>query len=268
MCKNKVYDHLGNEYASKIEMVRHYGFHDAKIFYWRIGKGWSLKDALTIPSKQTWSAVVDWQSVCSGKNGCCIDHLENYYACFRSMCDCWHICESTVKRRLKSGLSLESALTLRNTTQAPDKDTTVIWVFGEPFPSYRAIDTYYGFSPSVSHQHREDLEGWLLSKSMFYVDGTLYRSISSLAMAYGFTYSCLSHRLHGGMPVQEAVSKPTNRVVQPKACADHIGNVYDCEADMLVAYGVTPSAYRCRIRKGWSQKEALITPMKKYLDRK
>ena len=49
--ENIIKDHLGNEYASKVEMCKAYDITPVN-FNHRISYGWSLEDALTVPVKK------------------------------------------------------------------------------------------------------------------------------------------------------------------------------------------------------------------------
>lgn len=92
-------DHLGNTYASRVEMCSFYCI-TIKAYERRLERGWSLKDALTKP------LALNHQSVLTH-----IDHLGNIYSSTKEMCDTYKIKPKTYRKRICSGWSIERALT-------------------------------------------------------------------------------------------------------------------------------------------------------------
>ena len=53
-----------------------------------------------------------------------------------------------------------------------------------------------------------------------------------------------------------------------KECRDHLGNIYSSETEMCKVYGIDRNTYRCRIKRGYTQEEALTSePAKNGTDR-
>ncbi len=142
------------------------------------------------------------------KTGCYIDHLGNYYSTVAGMCRCWGVRLDTFNSRMYKGWGLSKSLTHNNYKKVPDADPSVIWVFGEPFPSYEAIEAVYGYSKSQASKHKDDIEAWLLSRSTFYVDGKLFRTYTALSAEYGIGESTIRRRILLGWPLQDAVHTP------------------------------------------------------------
>ena len=257
-------DHLGNEYPSKRVMCEHYGVSYENVFLKRMNKGLSLEDALTIPVRGSGTIVEEYWKLYIGKNGCYVDHLGNYYTSLSVMCDAWGAGESTFTRRVKCGWSVEKALTFGGNTTQPKKDENVIWVFGEPFPDYNTIDRVFGFSVGVAITHKDALEEWIAGNQLFLVDGKVFRSYATLAVAYGLTENTVIARLSRGWSLQKTVHTPVNSYTRAQDVKDHLGNSYPSISAMVRAYGISLSQYRGRMRKGWSLERALTTDGKRY----
>lgn len=198
-----------------------------------------------------------------GKNGCYEDHLGNYYSTIKTMCECWGVPRSTVESHIAEGWSLEKSLTCKGSKKVPDKDETVIWLFGEPFPNYNAIDVAYGFSLTTARRHRDDLEAWLKSKELFFIDGKLFRTYGALSREYKLSETTIRHRLRRNWTLSDAVHIPTsNKGRKGNVHRDHLGNTYENMSSMLLHYGLTYGCYYRRRDKGWDLCKILTTPMR------
>lgn len=87
-------DHKGNIYQSLKSMCEAWKTNASRVAY-RLNKGWSIEQALTVPVK-----------------GTCKDHLGNVYANYHEMCKVYNIKVSVFVSRKKKGWTLEQALTL------------------------------------------------------------------------------------------------------------------------------------------------------------
>ena len=105
-------DHLGNRYDSVSKMCAAYNI--AKPCYAkRISNGWSIKDALTIPSGNRNPSNKLWTLKGSPASKSCKDYKGNDYPSFTAMCKSYNIPKSTVEARInRHGWSLEEALTI------------------------------------------------------------------------------------------------------------------------------------------------------------
>lgn len=108
-------DHKGKEYSNFSAMCKAYNKSRTTVIY-RLNKGMSLDKALTLSN--TDPRIV--------KNGIkCKDHLGNEYESFNSMCVKYNRDASSVRYRLKTGVSLEEALTVaRIKTRQPQNKKT------------------------------------------------------------------------------------------------------------------------------------------------
>lgn len=209
------------------------------------------------------------ESLYIGKNGCCVDHLGNYYVSIWSMCSAWGTYVDTFLRRISRSKSVKYALTHNNSTESPVKDTGIIWVFGEPFPSYIAIDKAYGYSTSTACRHKDNLEEWLLSNQRFFVDDRLFGTYMELSMEYDISEQTIKERLRSGWSLYDAVHRPIDGRGKPGIiCVDHLGNEYSSITDMLLHYKISSSCYYKRLAKGYSLEKILTTPMKVYMTNK
>lgn len=197
-----------------------------------------------------------------GKNGCCVDHLGNFYSNVCTMCDIWGVNYYTFNERIANGWSLAKALTHGSSVESPRKDENVLWVFGEPYPSYTAVDIAYGFTSGISAKHKDNLEEWLNSQYLFYVDDKLFRSYTELAFEYGVSENLIMHRVHYGWTLYDAVHTPPDmRGRAGKRCTDHLGYSYDTKRDMCLHYGITTGCLNGRLKRGIDLETALTTPM-------
>lgn len=98
--KERVSDHLGNEFNYLSEMCKYWNT-STSTFKYRIRLGLSLEEALT--SKK----------VINGKIHKCIDHLGNEFETIKDMCDNWGISVVTYHNRMNKGLSIEDTLTIK-----------------------------------------------------------------------------------------------------------------------------------------------------------
>ena len=203
-----------------------------------------------------------------GKNGCYVDHLGNYYSKVTTMAECWGVQPRALTARISYGYTLEEALMYNCKVDKPKKDTSVVWVFGEPFPDYRAVDRAYGFVENTLSRHKDDLERYLMELDYYFIDGKLYRTSTALAMAYGLAQSTVYGRLLRGWTLEQAVSSIKGSAGRkPSTYVDHLGNEYDGFYKMLYAYGITTGCYYGRKKKGWSLEQILTTPMKRVMDK-
>lgn len=90
----RVTDHHGNIFNSITEMADAYGM-KYNTLQGRLAKGWSVEDALTIPTT-------------------CHDHAGKEYSSFSEMCKAYGKVPRTVKYRLKKGIDLGTALTAQD----------------------------------------------------------------------------------------------------------------------------------------------------------
>lgn len=88
--------------------------------------------------------------------------------------------------------------------------------------------------------------------------GKKYKDIKSLAKEYGIKYTTFYGRLVRGRTIEEAIEFK-KKTYSPKESDIIIfdGKSYDSQRELARSYGIDYSKYYNRIRKGWSQSEAL-----------
>lgn len=211
--------------------------------------------------------VVEEYSKLFRKDGYCVDHKGNKFITVTAMTEHWNICSSTFYSRMSDGWSLRDALETQPAGYTA-KGSNIV-VFGECYDTYNDIDKAYGYSLGTAHTHKSDLEGWLLRARRFYVDDTLYRTITSLSLAYNISEDCLLKRLQRGWSLSDTVHTPVARAkgrpLEP--CTDHLGNEYESVTAMTRHYNISESAYRRRRKIGYSLEKALTKPVQEHYSR-
>ena len=274
MKKIKCKDHLGNEYNTIKELCSAYSI-TRHAYHKRIKSGWSLEKTLTTPvkvyekntdglSKYELSKkkfVDDYTSLYAGPNGCCVDHQGNYFREVSEMCDAYGVDYDAFLHRVKNRWSVKDALTKGIDTPG-NVVGTAYKIFSEYYASYRDIAEAYGIEGSTIANHKDDIEGYLLSISRIRCNGKLYLSFNQLCSEYNKSEILVSARLRNGWDLKEALITPVKSLGNGHQCKDHKGNVYLSKSLMLAEYGISYSVYSDRIKSGWTQKDALETPVK------
>lgn len=101
-----VKDHLGYQYNTVIEMLKHYGIKKIT-YYHRLDRGWSLKETLETPTIQSRKGLKNITKVRE-------DHLGNQFKSTEQMCKHYNVNRNTFESRIQLGMSLKSALTYDN----------------------------------------------------------------------------------------------------------------------------------------------------------
>jgi len=130
-----VVDHRGYLFDNVEEMCKYWKI-PKKIYLERIASGWNVEDALMIPSK----IGIRFKQ--------CKDHLGRNYVTFSSMCKAYGIVPKTLNCRLKSGWSLERALTEKLHNMSP-RGKVVKSFEGLKFKSKIAMLKHYGICKST-----------------------------------------------------------------------------------------------------------------------
>ena len=95
--------------------------------------------------------------------------------------------------------------------------------------------------------------------------GHEYESLDEMCSAYGISRGTYEARLNAGWDEEEALIVPVHdprnigkgQDVSVEPIKDHLGNTYSSIRKMCDAYGINHATYQCRIKQGWSQKDAL-----------
>lgn len=145
-------DHLGNKFSSKAAMCEYWGI-PRQVFFSRMQIGWSLEDCLSKP--------LGYQP----KNSKQItDHIGQTFESISDMCKYWKIGRTTYNARIKSGWSIEEALTKSkkeiNVTQQPCVDH-----LGQKFASQNEMCRHYNITRHALFSRIHTL-GWPLEKAL------------------------------------------------------------------------------------------------------
>lgn len=194
-------------------------------------------------------------------NGCYCDKLGNKFCSFKSLCTAYGFNDHKVAYWVKSGKDLWEILA----TTTVDTSTIVsdaIKVFGVYYATYESLCKAFGCTDGGLQLHKDDIEGWLLSRGTIFLEGKVYRSYSEVASAYNLALETLLSRLNTGKSLCDAVKAPVRKATGRRIpCKDHLGNEYSSKAEMCTHYGVTTSLYNYRLKNNWTIQKALTTPI-------
>lgn len=93
--------------------------------------------------------------------------------------------------------------------------------------------------------------------------GNTYNTFSEMCMVYKIGVDTVRFRLGLNWSLKDALETPVSEQNKPKKfrCKDHNNKMYDSVSEMCIAYGVTRTLYLYRLKKGWTQEDALTKPM-------
>ncbi len=210
-----------------------------------------------------------------GVNNMVYDHLGNKFNTQKDMCTAYGIDGSTFRSRIKSGLSLEEALT-RGFIKPSSKECYDH--LGNRYNSILEMCDAYGIDGSTFRSRIKSglsleealTKGFIQpgSKECYDHLGNKYNSILEMCAKYNITDSAYRSRIRRGWNKKDALTKPFCINGFDKTCYDHLGNKFNTQKDMCIAYGIEASTFRTRISSGLSLEEALTSPLgyKSYKD--
>ncbi|OUM57868.1 hypothetical protein PIROE2DRAFT_21434 [Piromyces sp. E2] len=161
-----VVDHRGYLYDNVEEMCKSWKI-SKKIYLERIASGWNVEDALTMPSKVN-EQLKQYK-----------DHLGHNYTTFSSMCKAYDIVPKTLYWRLKSGWSLERALTEKLHNMSP-RGKVVKSFEGLEFESKIAMVKHYGICKTTYERRIKD--GYDQRASLLIPSGIILKRIFKPSM--------------------------------------------------------------------------------------
>jgi hypothetical protein len=146
------HDHIGNSFPSKKAMCEHYGI-PITVYHSRIRLGWSMEKSLTEPIADV-----------PGNTKTATDHTGQKFRSISEMCKAWNITRSLYNIRIKSGCSIEEALTM------PKKDMKITKQnctdhLGNEYASINAMCRAYGVTRACFQSRITDL-GWDTEKAL------------------------------------------------------------------------------------------------------
>lgn len=240
MCK----DHLGNVYKNVSIMCNAYGISLTE-YCNRIHKGWDIRDVLT---KECNTEILD----------VVYDHKGNAYSSLVSLCEAYGISVTVYLYRIKSGWSVQKALTYP-VRRFKFKNKQPVYDFkGNAYNTQVDMCIHYGIDPSI-YRYRIKA-GWSVeralitpTKSVSILNGKgdiKYRGVRQYAQANNIGESCAY-----------ITNRQTRKPMNYECCLDHLGNWYATVADMCSQYNINKTTYYTRLRSGRSKEEALTSPL-------
>ncbi len=245
------HDHEGNEFPTIGAMIGRWNI-TRSAYDSRRAMGWDLEKILTTPVGAAYAAT---------------DHLGNGYPSDRDMCRAHGVPCNTFYQRLKSGMTLEQALTKKAPGKrlAPEPERTDH--HGKIYPSLRAMCGAYGTNPNTYNKRRAagmTVEQALTAEPQAFrdpVDGTEYGTKSDMCGAYGVKPSTVcSCMAKTGMAFEDAVIETAARQKKTWVYKDMTARTAKdlcarANPDMPV------DIFLNRIRMGWDTARALEEPV-------
>ena len=217
-------DHKGNRYASHNEMLAAYEL-SRQTYHNREKAGWRLQDILERPlpgSRKTEKPSAPDRRIP------CRDHLDNEFESVKAMCAHWGVAPSTYRYRIKTGRSLEQALT-------------------ETLPAAAAAETAGHGGPRTAKTCRDH-------------QGNGFRSINEMCARWNVPPATFRHRLKRGFSLEQALTAPPRTDPSGVRCMDHKGRIFPSISAMCEEYGIGRHTFMDRVHAGMSLREALETP--------
>ena len=206
----ETYDHLGNKFNSFIDMCKYWDKTDLLVNN-RLGRGWSLEDALERPKKES-----------SVKN-IVYDHLGNEFNTKTDMCKYWGIEIKRLYSRTRNGWSLQEAL--ETPVGETPKSKLVYDNLGNSFNTFKELCSYYNM-PHNEVRARLKI-GWSLEdalnipigkdrKNKAYYDhlGNKFNTLRRMCEYWNINVDTYLTRIKKGMSVKSALEEPLRRVLR------------------------------------------------------
>lgn len=185
------------------------------------------------------------------------DHLGQHFPSQKAMCEAWGIKYGTYATRLRSGWSVEEALTGDRAHTGHGKPCTDHT--GREFESTTAMCKHWGIGAATYRQRI--LYGWSqeealtskvapTSKPCTDHTGRTFSSVKDMCEAWGIATSVYSTRSKKGWSTEETLTGK-------RPCTDHTGREFPSQKAMCEAWGIARPTYLQRLKRGWSLEEAL-----------
>lgn len=92
--------------------------------------------------------------------------------------------------------------------------------------------------------------------------GNRYDTLADMCRVYHINRRTYEKRLESGMSVEEVLTNPINHKSGPiKVTTDHAGNEFKSIKAKCQYYHISYNRYLARTRSGWTEEEALTTPI-------
>lgn len=195
-----------------------------------------------------------------------VDHLGNKYKSLAAMCAAYPVQNrSTFRYRIVHGMNLEEALM---TPPSDGSSKTVTDHRGNTYPSVKSMCAAYPVKNDRTYFHRLSI-GWTQEEALTIKDGNKKETEDHLGNTFPSVKAmCAAHpvknaktygnRIRKGWSKEKALMTPIDP--DKHQVTDHLGNTFSTISEMCAAYPVgNIQTYNSRLRKGWSQEEALIS---------
>ena len=251
----KYTDHLGNEFDNLKDMCSFYNVSYAN-FKYRMSTGWSLKKALTTPTKI--------------RSKECADHLGNSYPSVKDMCEHYGIEYPVFKSRMKLGYGLEKSLTLPCQHRKKgcqdhlgNKYNTVIEMCKHYGMEVSTFQSRVSKGKSLEEALTAPISDRGIGKMCEGKDGKQFKSIAEMCRYYDIPYSTFSNRLEAGRTTDEAISGVFEHG-NKKPCVDHLGKSWESISEMCRHYRIAVSTFSYRVKAGKPLDECLSPGKPKF----
>ena len=183
------------------------------------------------------------------------DHLGNEYKDIEELAGAYNLPPYIVKSRLRSGYTMEEALTKKYAGyNQPHYDHN-----GTKFSTLKEMCKYYGISEANYLVRLRN--GWSMKNALTIPvrgqacvdhEGTRFSSMAKMADYWGIPYETFYRRYKvQGKSLEEALTLDYEQVI------DHLGNKFRTKIEMCRYHDISYSTFITRKSKGWSLKDCL-----------
>lgn len=252
-------DPEGNTFLNTVDMCIYHNMSD-DLFKTRLRRGWTFEDALYKPIKPM-------------KGRISIDHLGIEYPSFSSMCRAYNVARGVVQYRLKHNYTLKDALEIPTRrswksdflNKYPDKanildnlpvtELTIRSRLKQNWNLYKAVTT------PASLNNKKSSNSVKIGNTFVVYDheNRQFNSVKDMCEYWGITTAMYHIRRKKGWSLEKILITPS-RVKDRYNVRDHENTLFDTLDDMCNFYHIPVTTYQYRKNKGWSTKQALLTP--------
>jgi hypothetical protein len=184
-------DHIGNEYANISEMAKHHNM-GINLVHGRLSRDWSVDRALTQPVRL----------VGPNQTKVCVDHLGKRFESLSERARAYGLHPSVIRARLKSGYTLEEALT-KPVKQCINKS---IRIQHRVEAKRKAVENAGKVALEMSNVGKTN-NPRNMRECVDHL-GKVYQNKMKRAAAYELSASMIDWRLRHGYTLEEALTKP------------------------------------------------------------
>lgn len=202
-----------------------------------------------------------------------IDHLGIEYPSFSSMCRAYNIPKGVVEYRLKRNYTLKDALeipVLRGwkrdfLEKYPDKanilDNLPVTVTTIRSRLKRNWDLYKAVTTPASPYNKKSSNSVKIDNTFVVYDheNRQFNSVRAMCEYWGITTGMYHVRRRKGWSLKQTLTTPS-RIKNKYNMRDHENTIFNTIDDMCDFYHIPVTTYQYRKNKGWSTKQALLTP--------